>query len=148
MSAFRVDQVDHIEILVPDRYEAAAWYRRVFGLEIVAEFEHWAEYPTGPLMVSSDGGSTKLALFTGIGQGDTPMVGIQLVAFRVNGAAFLEFLGRLATLELTDHRGRSVSADLVSDHGKAYSIYFNDPWGNRFEITTYDYETVRQSIGG
>ena len=147
MSEFRVDQVDHIEILVPDRYEAAAWYQRVFGLTAVAGFEQWAEHPSGPLMVSSDGGSTKLALFTGISQGDTPAMGIQLVAFRVSGAAFLAFLDRLGSLQLTDHRARTVTPELVSDHGKAFSIYFSDPWGNRFEITTYDHEVVRAAIG-
>jgi catechol-2,3-dioxygenase len=36
---FRVEQIDHVEVFVPDQYEAAAWYRRVLGLEILVEYE-------------------------------------------------------------------------------------------------------------
>lgn len=147
MSDFRVDQVDHVELLVPDRYEAARWYEQVFGLTVVPGYEFWAEDPGGPLMLSSDGGATKLALFTGTSQGKAAPTGFQLVAFRVSGAQFLAFLERLDGLRLTDHHGRAVTAELVSDHDLAFSIYFNDPWGNRFEVTTYDHEVVRETIG-
>jgi catechol 2,3-dioxygenase-like lactoylglutathione lyase family enzyme len=67
---FAVDQIDHVELFVPDRYQAAEWYRRVLGLKVVAEYEHWASDPRGPLMISSDGGHTKLALFQGTPQGE------------------------------------------------------------------------------
>ena len=147
MSDFRVEQVDHVEMFVPDRHEAARWYRRVLGWRIVPEYEHWADYPQGPLMISSDGGNTKLALFTGTSQGERPTVGFHLVAFRVDGAGFLAFLDRLESLALIDHRGREVARALAVDHGAAFSIYFNDPWGHRFEITTYDHEMVRKTIG-
>ena len=40
---------------------------------------------------------------------------------------------------LSEKLGESV--DPV-DHGKAWSLYFSDPWGNPYEITTYDYELV------
>jgi hypothetical protein len=62
---FRVLQLDHVEMFVPNRHEAAEWYKRVLGLEIVQECEFWAQDPQGPLMISSDCGSTKLALFRG-----------------------------------------------------------------------------------
>ena len=62
-NSFRVDQVDHVELFVPDRKEAARWYGRVLGLVVVPEYESWAQDVQGPLMISSDGGSTKLALF-------------------------------------------------------------------------------------
>jgi catechol 2,3-dioxygenase-like lactoylglutathione lyase family enzyme len=45
-------QLDHVELFVPDRYEAARWYQRVLGLEIVREYEEWAADPRGPLMIS------------------------------------------------------------------------------------------------
>jgi len=147
MTGFRVDQVDHVELLVPDRYEAARWYEQVFGLTVVPGYEFWAEDPGGPLMMSSDGGSARLALFKGTPQGKEPPTGFRLVAFRVSGAQFLAFLQRLNALRLSDHRDRAVTADLVSDHDLAFSIYFNDPWGNRFEVTTYDHEVVRDTIG-
>jgi imidazolonepropionase-like amidohydrolase len=47
------------------KYSRLRWYKRVLGLEIVPEYEFWAQDPHGPLMISSDGGSTKLALFRG-----------------------------------------------------------------------------------
>lgn len=79
---FRVDQIDHVELFVPDRYQAAEWYRQVFGLKIVPEYEHWA-----------------------------------------------------------------VTRDLVKDHTAAYSLYFNDPFGHRLELTTYQYEDTRNLLG-
>ena len=58
---FKVLQIDHVELFVPERYEAARWYERTLGLQVVPECEPWA-VDGGPLMISSDGGSTKLAL--------------------------------------------------------------------------------------
>ena len=58
---FKVQQIDHVEVFVPDRGAAAKWYSEVFGLEILGDFGDWAKAPGGPLMLSSDGGS-KLAL--------------------------------------------------------------------------------------
>ncbi len=143
-SGFRVDQIDHVELFVPDQHQAADWYRRVLGLDVVPEYEHWAEDPRGPLMISTDRGRTKLALFQGAPQGSRETAGFHLVAFRVGAVAFAEFLRRLPNLDLTDHRGRHVTADLVVDHEKAYSIYFSDPFGHRLELTTYAYEETKR----
>ena len=140
-------QIDHVELFVPDRREAAKWYQRVLGLEIVPEYEHWAGDPRGPLMISSDGGDTKLALFEGTPQGSRETTGFHLVAFRVDAPAFVAFVDRLADLQLTNHRGQRVTAALVSDHTAAWSIYFNDPYGHRLELTTYEYEQVKTLRG-
>ena len=145
-SGFRVAQIDHVELFVPDRRQAADWYRRVLGLDVVPEYEHWAEDPRGPLMISSDGGSTKLALFQGAPQGPRETAGFHLVAFRVGAVIFAEFLRRLSGLDLTDHRGRHVTADLVVDHEGAYSIYFSDPFGHRLELTTYAYDETKAEL--
>jgi len=145
-SGFRVDQIDHVELFVPDRHEAAEWYRRTLGLSVVAEYEHWSEYSRGPLMISSDSGSTKLALFQGEPQGPRETAGFHLVAFRAGAAGFIDFLKRLSDLDLTDHQGRPVTAELVADHGKAYSIYFSDPYGHRLELTTYAYEATKSEL--
>ena len=146
MNAFQVDQLDHVELFVPQRHEAAAWYRRVFGLEIVAEYEHWAADRGGPLMISSDGGNTKLALFEGPPSGQPSAEGFRRVAFRVSGGGFIEFLKRLADLGLQDHLHRVLTVDLVVDHALAYSIYFSDPYGHLFELTTYDYDEVAAQL--
>ena len=106
MKPFRVSQIDHVEVFVPDRYEAAEWYKRTLGLDIVPGYEQWAANPRGPLMISSDDGSTKLALFEGQSQESGPMSGWHLVAFRVDADGFLEFVTRLADRPLIDHQGR------------------------------------------
>ncbi len=144
--SFRVSQIDHVEMFVPDRHEAADWYERVLGLEIVRGFEHWAEDPRGPLMISSDNASTKLALFEGVPQGSRETSGFHLVAFRVDAAGFVCFLERLADLNLVDHRGQVVTPRLAVDHDRAFSIYFCDPYGHRLEVTTYDHQETKRAL--
>ena len=136
---FRVLQIDHVELFVPDRYEAAKWYDRVLGLQIVPECEPWAA-GGGPLMISSDGGSTKLALFEGQPATSAQTAAFRRVAFRVKADGFAEFLRRLPDLALTNSKQQPVTADSVVDHQQAYSIYFDDPWGHLLEVTTYDYD--------
>ena len=146
MKPFRVSQIDHVELFVPDRYEAAEWYRRTLGLEIVVAYEAWASDPRGPLMISSDDGGTKLALFTGQPQPSGPAAGWHLVAFRVDADGFVEFVKRLPDQRLVDDRRQAVTADSVVDHQQAYSVYFSDPYGHRLEVTTYDYEATRAAL--
>jgi catechol 2,3-dioxygenase-like lactoylglutathione lyase family enzyme len=119
---------------VPDRAEAAAWYARVLGCRPVPGTERWAADPQGPLMVSADGGRTKLALFAGHG-------GLHRVAFHLAGAEWLAFVARLPELGLQETGG----AARVVDHGTAWSVYFSDPQGHRLEVTTYEAEVVRSS---
>jgi len=144
---FRVDQIDHVELFVPDRHQAAEWYRSVLGLERLSQYEHWAADPRGPLMISSDAGQTKFALFQGTSQGSRETAGFHRVAFRVGAAAFRHFLDRLPDLKLTNHSGDAVTLDSVVDHVAAYSIYFCDPFGHRLELTTYDYEHTKRLLG-
>lgn len=143
MTDFRVQQIDHVEVFVPDRYEAAEWFRAVLGLELVTRMEHWAEYPRGPLMISSDDGNTMLALFEGPAQDGVLPTGHKLIAFRVSGEGFMDFLGRLESLSLSDQGGKRVTAASAVDHGAAYSVYFTDPYGNAYEVTTYDTDSVK-----
>ncbi len=136
---FIVEQIDHVEVLVPDVKEAACWYERVLGLTVVHGLE-WTE----PLMISSDGGRTKVALFQGRPQEEN--VGWRRVAFRVSGAAFIEFLGRLDDGPVMSSSGSTVSAGDIVDHDVCWSIYFADPYGNRLEVTTYDYAEVETAL--
>ena len=144
--SFTVDRLDHVELFVPDRHQAAAWYREIFGLQILPGREHWAEDPRGPLMISSDGGHTKLALFQGEPQGTRDTAGFHLVAFSVSATNFNRFLDRLPQLALTNHEGRQVTDADVRDHQGAYSIYFVDPYGHRLELTTYDYAELGEIL--
>ena len=63
MSGFKVQQIDHVELFVPDQRIAAAWYARVFGMRVLTELEHWAD--GGPLIIATPKAQTKLALFEG-----------------------------------------------------------------------------------
>ena len=143
---FHVDQIDHVELTVPDRHAAAKWYRDVLGLVIVAEYEHWAMDPKGPLMITTPQGSTKLALFEGKPEGSEQRIGVHLVAFRVGWKSFATFVARLSALMLKDDSGRTVTPDSVADHDCAYSIYFCDPYGHCLEITTYDYKETTMEL--
>lgn len=140
---FKVQQIDHIELNVTNLYEAARWYRLVFGLEIVNE--RWADVG-GPLFLSSDNGSTNLAIFEGDIPANRDSTGHFRVAFRVDGVGFLAFLARTSELKLQTGKGTFLKAEDYVDHDESWSVYFNDPYGNRFEITTYDYETVKQAL--
>jgi len=146
MASFRVLQIDHVELCVPDRHEAAAWYQRILGLEVVPEYQEWAANQGGPLMISSDDGNTKLALFEGEPQASRPVAGFHRVAFRVNAGGFMDFLQRLTDRPLKDDQGRPVTSDSVADHHKAYSVYFSDPYGHQLEVTTYEYEATRAAL--
>ncbi len=143
---FRVERIDHVELFVPDRYEAAAWYARTLGLRIAPEFEFWAEDPRGPLMIATASGDTKLALFEGTPQGQRAPAGFHRVAFSAGAPAFLDFLGGIAELSLTDHEGRPVAASSAVDHDLSFSIYFSDPFGHRLELTSYDHEAIRAAL--
>jgi catechol 2,3-dioxygenase-like lactoylglutathione lyase family enzyme len=97
-------------------------------------------------MISSDGGSTKLALFEGQPQESRPTAGFHRVAFRVSADAFTDFLRRLGDMQLEDSAGSPVTLDSVVDHEVAYSIYFRDPYGHRLELTAYEYEATRAAL--
>lgn len=139
--AFAVEHVDHVEVFVRDQYQAATWYRQILGLQILPQYEDWAP-DGGPLMISSDGGHTMLALFVGEPQGRHRVVGLRRVAFRVTADGFMRFLDRLEQMPVYDEADARVTAGAVVDHAKAYSVYFCDPDGNPYEVTTYDHAEV------
>lgn len=144
--SFKVDQIDHVELYVPERYRAAEWFEKILGLTIMQEHEDWAAHPGGPLMISSDNGGTKLALFAGTPRGDRDIAGHKLVAFRVSGKGFLKFLDHIDQHAIYDEAGDRVTREHISDHGKAFSIYFCDPYRHLYEVTTYDHYVVRQAV--
>lgn len=143
-SGFRVSQIDHVHVYVADRGAAARWYADVLGLEVLNEIEN--EDDGGPLIVSSDGGGTSLALFKR--KSDDAARTRSTIAFRVGGDSFLEFLGRLPSLNVEGENGRPLTASDVVDHDYCHSLYFSDPDGNPYELTTYDYDDVRASLEG
>jgi len=135
------DGIDHVECTVPDRRDAADWYREVLGFEVVADLAHWAEDPSNPLVISPDDGRTMLALFQGTptapGEGS-----FSRVAIRATGAAFLDFIEACRDRPDLEVDG----PDTVVDHDDAYSVYFTDPWGHPLEVTTYDDQVVADAV--
>lgn len=131
MSLPILDAFDHVHIYVADRVSAEAWYQRVLGLTRSAELEFWA-VDGGPLTLQNASGSVHLALFQKAN--DTPG---PTIAFRVSARAFAEWRAHLQCCE--------VSID-IQDHQLSMSLYFADPDGNRYEITTYDYASARDLL--
>lgn len=119
--------VDHLHLRVCDRTAAEAWYGRALNLKRVHELAHWAA--GGPLMLSDTGRTVNLALFEGAVQPHHATI-----ALRVDAAGLAAWRAHLAGV-----LGRELA---VEDHGESLSIYFSDPDGNPFEITTYEVATA------
>lgn len=139
-------QIDHAEVFVPDRNAAAEWYERTLGMRIVPEYRVWADDPRGPLMISADGGNTKIALFEGPSRLTESIRGWRLVAFRVDATGFVVTLERLCELQVVDDKQQTITFASVVDHQLAWSAYFCDPYGNKLELTTYDYQSTRELL--
>jgi catechol-2,3-dioxygenase len=119
-----LQRIDHIHVHVSDRTAAERWYEHVLGLRRVAEFEFWA-HGDGPLTVADASGTVHLALFE-----RTPKPCHSTIAFAVNGQQFAAWLHHLSEV--------LAAPPAVEDHEVSWSLYFADPDGNPFEITTYE----------
>lgn len=134
-------RIDHVEILVPSRRQAAQWYVKALGLTAVEAHSDWARGEHGPLMISADGGDTNIALFRGRGQGDESPRGLRRLAFKVPAEEFLRLLASSG-----DWRETPLGGAEIQDHQASISVYFQDPWGNHLEVTTYEPEPVRRFL--
>lgn len=136
--------IDHVELPVGDRYEAAEWFRENLGFEVNEDYESWAE-AGGPLLVSSDGGFSHLALVPkrrGSSDGASP----GHIALRIPGDEFLELIDHLNDQEVTTGSGTIVSREDIIDRDLAFAVMVLDPWGNRFELITYDCEVIESKL--
>ena len=124
-----LERVDHVHVFVADRAAAERWYGRVLGLERVDALALWAS-DGGPLTLGNASGSIHLALF------ERPPAG----KCRSTIALATSAEGLLAWQR---HLGAELGkAPPGVDHQVSWSIYFEDPDGNPFEITTYDYAAL------
>lgn len=126
--------VDHIHVFVADRAAAERWYRDVMGLTRVPSLASWAA-DGGPLTLRDAADTVHLALFE-----RPPQRNRATVALRVDAAGFLAWRAHLE-----QPLGRLLKPE---DHEVAWSIYFEDPDGNPYEITTYEYAEVRERLQG
>ncbi len=142
---FRMGRLDHVHIRVPDRAQAAAWYAEHLGFEPVEQFEFWATgFEGGPLQISADGGRTTLALFAA-SEGH-PMIPQQTgVAFSADGDVFVDF-ARSLPCGVDGPDGRPLQVDDLIDFDLCWAYDLADPWGNQYELNTYDYERVRRDL--
>ncbi len=126
--------VDHIHVFVSDRAAALVWYGAVLGLRAVAELESWAA-DGGPLTIGDAVGSVHLALF------ERPAEKCRsTVALSVSAQGFLAWQRHLEAV--LQQRVEPV------DHQLSWSLYFSDPDGNPFEITSYEVEPLHAALGG
>lgn len=139
----RIERIDHIHVEVSDRDVAAQWYADVLGLVRCKTLAVWADHPQGPLILETPDGLPVLSLFA---REAKPASRDATIAFRVSATDFLGFLDRIEHMKLIRTDGADLTRADVVDHDMAWSIYFFDPWGNRFEITTYDYVRVRDAL--
>ncbi len=120
---------DHIHVFVQDRTAAEAWYARVMGLTRTAELAFWAA-DGGPLTLQDPDDTVHIALFERPHQRNRATV-----ALRVSAEAFTRWRSHFASFPEV-----SVS---MEDHAVALSLYFSDPDGNPYEITTYEHAAAR-----
>jgi catechol 2,3-dioxygenase-like lactoylglutathione lyase family enzyme len=140
-------QIDHIEVAVPSRFEAADWYRRTLGMHILEQHLEWASDPDGPLMIGFAHGGPMLALYQGAGYSGKKRVGLFGIAFATDGAGFLAFLESLLQNPVYDEAHVLTTEPQIVDYGEEISAYFCDPYGTPLEVTTYETELVRARLG-
>ena len=124
--------IDHVHIFVADRAAAEAWYARTLGLRRVVALEGWAA-DGGPLTLADASGAIHLALFE-----REPEKNRATVAFGASAAQYSAWREHL--------HGVLAGAVSFEDHGLSLSMYFRDPDGNPYEITTYETAAIRSDL--
>ena len=123
----KLQNIDHIHVFVANRQEALDWYSNILGLEPLEKLNILPK--SGPLSIKNDEGSITIALFKG-----EPQDNHSVIAFKVTGEEFINCHNTI-----TDALNRNIE---VVDHSIQFSIYFEDPYGNPYEITSYDYNML------
>lgn len=120
---------DHIHVYVRDRAAAEQWYAAVLGLERTPALVFWSA-GGGPLTLQDASGTVHIALFERPHQPTR-----STVALRVSGREFRAWRAHLKAVA-----GLSVTEE---DHEASVSLYFHDPDGNPYEITSYECHIAR-----
>jgi catechol-2,3-dioxygenase len=126
----KLQAIDHVHIQVSNRELSEQWYKKVLGLGREKKLEFWTN-DGGPLTITNSEGSIHLALFESESNQRT------VVAFAVSGQEYIKWYSHLT------YEGLQVKHN---NHEVSWSVYFKDPDGNPYEITTYDYEFVTQAL--
>ena len=121
------DRIDHIHLYAANRNQAEQWYGDVMGFTRMPELEFWAE--GGPLTLTNSSGTVHIALFEA-----APQPCRSVVALSVGAQEFVDWRQHLV--------GKLKRPVEPEDHQVAWSLYFADPDGNPWEITTYQHAVV------
>lgn len=126
-----VERIDHIHVFVADRSASETWYANVMGFTRIAELEFWSPNG-GPLTIGNPAGTIHLALF------EVPVEKCRsTIALSATANDFLAWRTHLA--EALRRPMEEV------DHKVCWSLYFADPDGNPFEITSYEYAAILEA---
>jgi len=143
----RLNGWDHIGFSVPNLVEAERWYVDVLGAEVVSRYNWGGEtahqvYPHEDIRIGKQ--VISISLVDPIGPTNVP----RLFHYAFNCSSLEE-------LEQWQAHLRSKGVNLGADgafHGHpgfgAVSIYFEDPWGTKLEITTWlaDWPTAEAEV--
>lgn len=136
-------QIDHIHLEVSDRDQAADWFEQILDFQREPFCARWAEDPMGPLILSSPAGGAMLSLF----KREQKMVSRDsTIAFKTDALAFMTYLDRLMAHNVRHRTGVPISLDKIVDHDISWSLYFVDPDHNRFELTCYEYDVLKDLL--
>jgi catechol-2,3-dioxygenase len=127
-----VSSIDHVHVHVSDRSAAESWYAQVLGFGRTKELEFWA-VGGGPLTIQNREGAVHIALFE-----RTPTKTHSSIALKVSALEYMNWRSHLPKV--------LVEPPESEDHDVSMSLYFKDPDGNPYEITTYEHEAVRQAF--
>jgi len=125
----KLQNIDHIHVFVSDREDALDWYSNILGLKPSEEIIVLPE--SGPLMIRNNEENINIALFKG-----TPKDNKAVIAFKVSGEEFINCHNKI-----NDSLTKNIE---IVDHDIQFSIYFEDPFGNPYEITSYDYDMLTE----
>jgi len=121
------DRIDHVHLYATNRSQAEQWYADVMGFRRVPELEAWAD--RGPLTLSNSSGTVHIALFEAPAQ---PCRSV--IALSVGAEEFVAW-----RQHLVEKLERPVEPE---DHRLSWSLYFADPDGNPWEITSYQHAVI------
>lgn len=135
---------DHIAFSVPDLVAAERWYVEVLNAEIVGRWG-WAgdTINHGPPHEDILVGKQMISLFLGDQIGGTNVPRLFHYAFNCRDMAELDqWKAHLVK------KGVDADGPVAHPGFGAVSVYFNDPWGTKLEITTWlpDFDTAMAEV--
>ena len=123
--------IDHLHVYVSSLDQAEAWFETVLSLTRV-ESQMNSVVKGGPLILENRVQNIHLALF----EREKPELS-STIAFGASGNEFLVWKQYL------EDQGLELR---VTDHTSDYSMYFKDPDGNLYEITTSERDYVAEQL--